>query len=54
MPMVTLWNPTNLPLVMDNEQYLRFGTPPFAIKYRSGTPNDSHDFYYYNLNYPQR
>jgi hypothetical protein len=54
MPMVTLWNPTNLPLVMDNEQFLRFGTPPFAIqyrKYRSGTPNDSHDFYYYNLNY---
>lgn len=54
MPMVTLWNPTNLPLVMDNEQFLRFGTPPFAIKYRkyrSGTPNDYYDYYYYNLNY---
>lgn len=33
-PMVTLWNPSNLPLVMDTPQVLRFYTPPFGLRWR--------------------
>ena len=33
-PMVTLWNPSNLPLVMDATQRLRYNNPPFGIKWR--------------------
>jgi hypothetical protein len=31
MPMVTMWNPTNLPLVMDKEQILEFSKPTPVI-----------------------
>ncbi len=45
-PLVTLWNPSNLPLVMESKQILTFNAPPFGIriqKYRSGiaTPWES-------------
>ena len=33
-PMVTLWNPSNLPLVVDATQRLRYNNPPFGIKWR--------------------
>jgi type II secretory pathway pseudopilin PulG len=52
MPMITMWNPNNLPLVMDNQQILRFATPPFGMrwrKYRAGGTN--YDSYWFNLNY---
>lgn len=53
MPVVTLWNPNNLPMVMDHSQILRFCTPPFALqwrKYREGVaaPKDAR---FFNLNY---
>jgi hypothetical protein len=53
MPVVTLWNPNNVPMVMDSSQILRFGTPPFALrwrKYRDGVTKPK-DFNYFNLNY---
>jgi type II secretory pathway pseudopilin PulG len=45
-PMVTLWNPSNLPLVMESRQILTYNAPPFGIKirkYRDGiaTPYES-------------
>jgi len=52
MPVVTLWNPNNVPMVMDQSQVLRFSTPPFALrwrKYRAAGPTK--DFLYFNLNY---
>lgn len=52
MPVITLWNPNNVPMVMDNSQVLRFCTPPFALrwrKYRNAGPIKN--FLYYNLNY---
>ena len=33
-PMVTLWNPGNLPLVMESTQILRYNNPPFGLKWR--------------------
>ncbi len=33
-PLVTLWNPNNLPLVMEDNQILRYNCPPVAIKIR--------------------
>lgn len=45
-PLVTLWNPSNLPLVMESKQRLIYNAPPFGIKmqkYRDGiaTPFES-------------
>lgn len=43
MPVVTLWNPTNVPLVMDESQVIRVMTPPNIIfswrKYDGGATN---------------
>jgi type II secretory pathway pseudopilin PulG len=49
MPMVTLWNPTNLPLVMDKEQILEFSKPtPVIFKWAKhpggGAPVESEWF----------
>ncbi len=49
-PTVTLWNPTNLPMVMDISQKFRFGTPPIGFRwkvYRDG--NLIHTDWYNNL-----
>jgi type II secretory pathway pseudopilin PulG len=51
-PMVTLWNPTNLPLVMEAKQILRYNVPPFGIKirkYRAG--GDDYESLWMNLGY---
>lgn len=34
MPVITLWNPNNVPMVMDNSQILRFCCPPFAMRWK--------------------
>ena len=57
MPMVTLWNPTNLPLVMDKEQILEFNKPtPVIFKWRKhpggGAPVDSQWFNLSHLTKP--
>jgi hypothetical protein len=52
MPMVTLWNPNNVPMVMDAQQIMRFGTPPFGMrwrKYRAG--GGTENLNWSNLNY---
>ena len=39
MPVVTLWNPYNVPLVMDKQMHFKATTPPFVFrfkKYRAG------------------
>ena len=51
-PMVTLWNPNNLPLVMEAKQILRYNVPPFGIKirkYRAG--GDDYESLWMNLGY---
>lgn len=51
-PMVTLWNPNNLPLVMEANQILRYNVPPFGIKirkYRAG--GAGYDSLWMNLGY---
>jgi type II secretory pathway pseudopilin PulG len=51
-PMVTLWNPSNLPLVMQENQILCYGTPPLGIKirkYRNG--GQGYDALWMNLGY---
>ncbi|MFK7852413.1 MAG: hypothetical protein AB8D78_15670 [Akkermansiaceae bacterium] len=52
MPMVTLWNPSNLPLVMDATQRLRYNNPPFGIRWRKHR-SDGEDFEstWFNLGY---
>lgn len=57
MPMVTMWNPTNLPLVMDKEQNLEFMKPtPIIFKWRKhpggGAPVDSEWFNLSHLTKP--
>jgi Flp pilus assembly protein TadG len=57
MPMVTLWNPTNLPLVMDKEQNLEFSKPtPVIFQWRKhvggSTPVDSVWFNFSHLTKP--
>jgi hypothetical protein len=42
-PMVTLWNPSNLPLVMDTTQILRFYTPPFGLRWRKNGPAGNYE-----------
>jgi len=54
MPVVSLWNPNNLPMVMErgNRQIFKFNTPPIATrwkKYRSG--GEEYVNGYINLNY---
>lgn len=54
MPVVTLWNPNNLPLVMgtDAAQILKFSTPPFALRFRKYQANgDTFTSNFLNLNY---
>ncbi len=44
-PLVTMWNPNNLPLVMDTAQVFYMYTPPFAMqfcKYRDGGPTGTY------------
>ncbi len=44
-PMVTMWNPNNLPMVMDSSQVFYMYTPPFAMqfcKYRDGGPTGTY------------
>ncbi len=52
MPVVTLWNPNNVPMVMDQSQILRLAHPPITMrwkKYRNdGTERTMH---YFNLSY---
>jgi hypothetical protein len=51
-PMVTLWNPNNLPLVMEANQILRYNVPPFGIrirKYRGG--GNDYESLWMNLGY---
>ncbi len=51
-PMVTLWNPSNLPLVMDAAQILRYNSPPFGLRWRKYRPGgDVVDSYWFNLSY---
>ncbi len=57
MPLVTMWNPTNLPLVMDKEQILEFNKPtPVIFKWRKhpggGAPVDSQWFNLSHLTKP--
>jgi hypothetical protein len=57
MPMVTLWNPTNLPLVMDTEQILEFSKPtPVIFKWAKhpggGDPVESEWFNLSHLTKP--
>ena len=52
MPMVTLWNPGNLPLVMEGTQRLRYNNPPFGIRWRKH--RDGGEIYestWFNLGY---
>lgn len=52
IPMITMWNPNNIPLVFDRAQLLRFGAPPFALrwkKYRASGPD--YTSLYFNLYY---
>jgi hypothetical protein len=52
MPMITLWNPNNIPMVLDATQLLRFGTPAFAMRWRKYMADGSiKDMRYTNLNY---
>lgn len=52
MPMVTLWNPNNVSVVMNNAQLMRHFTPPFAIKWRKHrSDTDSFDYSWFNLAY---
>jgi hypothetical protein len=52
MPMVTLWNPNNVPLVVDMPQHLRFGTPPFAMRWKKFREDGSvKNHHYFNMNY---
>ena len=51
-PMVTLWNPNSLPLVMEAKQILRYNVPPFGIrirKYRAG--GNDYESLWMNLGY---
>ena len=51
-PMVTLWNPNSLPLVMEAKQILRYNVPPFGIKirkYRAG--GETYEALWMNLGY---
>lgn len=55
-PVVTLWNPSNLPLVMNTNasQIMRVSFPPFALrwrKYRAAGAPAQYDSDYVNLNY---
>ena len=54
MPVVSMWNPTNVPLVMDKQMIFKAGCPPFAYrwkKYRDGEdPNRPYRSPYFNLN----
>jgi hypothetical protein len=51
-PMVTLWNPSNLPLVMDAAQILRYNSPPFGLRWRKYRPGGNVvDSYWFNLGY---
>ena len=55
-PVVSLWNPNNLPLVMgpDASQFMKVSFPPFALrwkKYRNGGSPDEYESLYVNLNY---
>ena len=50
--MITLWNPNNLPLVMDAHQILRFSTPPFGIRWRKHRSGGGfYDYRWSNLSY---
>ncbi len=52
MPVVTLWNPNSVPMVMDQSQILRLSHPPIAMrwkKYRSDGTEKT--FHYFCLNY---
>lgn len=48
IPMVTLWNPNNIPLVLDSSQIMRFSTPPFGFRFRKFRNEGSPDVYDYN------
>lgn len=51
-PMVTLWNPSNLPMVMDAAQILRYQSPPFGLRWRKYRPGGNVvDSYWFNLSY---
>jgi len=54
IPMITLWNPNNLPLVLDSSQIMRFSTPPFGFRFRKfrslGAPS-VYDYRWTNLSY---
>ena len=54
MPVVSMWNPTNVPLVMDKQMIFKAGCPPFAFrwkKYRAGEdPNRPYRSPYFNIN----
>ncbi len=55
MPIVTLWNPNNLPMVMDDDQLFHVtNAPPVIFRWRKylGSATDSHDVYSpFNLSY---
>lgn len=55
MPVVSLWNPTNLPMVMEpaSSQVLKFNAPPFAFRWRKYRQPENQTFTngYFNLNY---
>jgi len=54
MPVVTLWNPNNLPLVMNHSQRFYLNTPPFALRWRRYEQGDTFTGSgYFNLNYAQ-
>ena len=53
MPVVTLWNPYNVPLVMDKQMVFKAGSPPIAFrwkKYRAEDPNNPYLSPFMNLN----
>ncbi|HEY9815419.1 MAG TPA: hypothetical protein V6D20_06410, partial [Candidatus Obscuribacterales bacterium] len=51
-PLVTLWNPYNIPLVMDNSLLLRYGSPPMGFRVRKyRATGDVYEYNWMNLGY---
>ncbi|MBK1855058.1 hypothetical protein JO972_08815 [Verrucomicrobiaceae bacterium 5K15] len=54
MPVITLWNPNNLPLVMGTEasQIMKMSFPPFVVRWKKYRPGgNTYISNYLNLNY---
>lgn len=57
MPVICLWNPNNVPMVWEagNSQIFKFGTPPFALRWRkyrdTGGTFEAYTNGYFNLNW---